>query len=95
MAGMWSMKPFLTMDPTGKASFTRFWARNFIQLAFQYAHEADPEAALYYNDYSMANAGKRGGVVKMVKALQENGLRIDGIGMQGHVGMHHPSLDEF
>jgi len=78
-----------------ESKFYEILGEEFIQLAFQYAHEADPEAALYYNDYSMANAGKRGGVVKMVKALQENGLRIDGIGMQGHVGMHHPSLDEF
>lgn len=77
------------------SKFYQILGEEFIHLAFQFAHEADPEAALYYNDFSMATAGKRAGVVKMVRTLQEKGLRIDGIGMQGHVGMHYPSLDEF
>lgn len=78
-----------------ESKFYQILGEEFIQLAYQYAHEADPEAALHYNDYSMSNPGKRGGVVKMVKALQEKGLKIDAIGMQGHVGMEYPSLDEF
>ncbi|SEI89077.1 endo-1,4-beta-xylanase [Cyclobacterium xiamenense] len=78
-----------------ESKFYQILGEEFIHLAFQFAHEADPQAALYYNDYSMANAGKRAGVVKMVRTLQEKGLRIDGIGMQGHVGMNYPSLDEF
>jgi endo-1,4-beta-xylanase len=68
---------------------------DFIPLAFQFAHEADPDAELYYNDYSMAFEGKRNTVVKLVNSLKEKGLRIDGVGMQGHIGMGHPDIAEF
>jgi endo-1,4-beta-xylanase len=75
--------------------FYRILGEDFIKYAFQYAHEADPSAELYYNDYSMALPGRRGGVVKMVKMLQEAGIKIDGIGMQCHVGLDYPALEEF
>ena len=68
---------------------------DFLKLAFQFAHEADPDAELYYNDYSMALPGRREGVVKMVKELQKDGIRIDGIGMQGHCSMEFPKTEEF
>ena len=67
----------------------------FIKLAFQFAHEADPDAELYYNDYSMALPGRREGVVKMVKDLQKDGIRIDGIGMQSHLSMDFPKIEEY
>jgi len=68
---------------------------DFLKLAFQFAHEADPDAELYYNDYSMALPGRRAGVVKMVKELLRDGIRIDGIGMQGHCSMDFPKIEEF
>lgn len=78
-----------------KSKFYRILGEDFIRLAFQFAHEADPEAELYYNDYSMALAGRRESVVRLVKSLQEQGIRIDGVGMQGHLGMKDPSIAEF
>lgn len=78
-----------------QSKFYTIIGEDFIKLAFQFAHEADPEAELYYNDYSMANEGKRQGVVKLVKSLQEEGIRIDAIGMQGHLSMDYPSTEEF
>ncbi len=78
-----------------KSKFYKIIGEDFIKLAFQFAHEADPEAALYYNDYSMANPKKRDGVVAMVKRLQEQGVKIDGIGMQGHIGLRYPTIKEF
>ncbi|WP_439481649.1 endo-1,4-beta-xylanase [Cyclobacterium plantarum] len=78
-----------------KSKFYEIIGEDFMKLAFQFAHEADPEAELYYNDYSMALPGKREGVVKMVKKLQEQGVKIDGIGMQGHIGLEHPAIEEF
>ncbi|WP_162052256.1 endo-1,4-beta-xylanase [Pontibacter pamirensis] len=78
-----------------KSKFYEIIGEDFVQLAFQFAHEADPEAKLYYNDYSMSNAGKRAGVVAMVKDLQQRGVQIDGIGMQGHIGLSHPTIEEF
>lgn len=67
----------------------------FIALAFQYAHEADPNAELYYNDYNMFMEGKRNAVVKMINDFKARGIRIDAVGMQAHVGMDYPELSEF
>ncbi|NDV80884.1 endo-1,4-beta-xylanase [Bacteroides sp. 51] len=78
-----------------KSKFYQIIGKDFIKLAFQFAHEADPDAELYYNDYSMALDGRRATVVQMVKSLQEQGIRIDGIGMQGHVDMYGPSINDF
>ena len=66
----------------------------FLQKAFEYAKEADPEAELYYNDYSLWKPAKREGAVRLVKSLQEKGIKVDGIGMQGHYGIDYPSLED-
>jgi len=78
-----------------KSKFYEILGEDFMKLAFQFAHEADPDAELYYNDFSMAQPGKREGVVKMVKNLQQQGVKIDGIGMQGHIGLEYPTIEEF
>jgi len=67
---------------------------DYIQKAFEWAHEADPEAELYYNDYNMWYEGRRETVVKLINKLQSNGVKIDGIGLQGHWGLDYPPLDE-
>ena len=58
---------------------------DFIPLAFQYAHEADPTVELYYNDFSMNKASKVEAVCKFFRPLIDKGMPIDGIGMQGHM----------
>jgi len=78
-----------------QSKFYKIIGEEYIRLAFEFAREADPAAELYYNDYSMALAGKREGTVRMVKKLQEQGVKIDGIGMQGHMSMDFPSYEEF
>ncbi|WP_114778495.1 endo-1,4-beta-xylanase [Botryobacter ruber] len=78
-----------------KSKFYEIIGEDFVKLAFQFAHEADPNAKLMYNDYSMALPGRRNGVVAMVKNLQQQGVPIHGIGMQGHLGLDHPSIEEF
>lgn len=78
-----------------QSKFYEILGEEFIPLAFQYAHEADSNAELYYNDYAMNMPGKRDGVVKLVKKLKERGLRIDAVGMQGHMGMDYPDINEF
>lgn len=78
-----------------KSKFYEIIGEEFVALAFQFTHEADPDAELYYNDYSMANPGKRQGVIDMVKELQQQGIKIDGIGMQGHVGLRYPDIADF
>lgn len=77
------------------SKFLEIIGEDYLKLAFQFAHEADPAAELYYNDYSMAIPEKRDGVVAMVKKLQEAGVKIDGIGMQGHIGLNSPTIEEF
>lgn len=78
-----------------KSKFYEILGEEYISLAFQYAHEADPDAELYYNDYSMALPRKRDGVVRLVKELKKRGLRIDAVGMQTHISMEWPSTEEF
>lgn len=78
-----------------ESPFYKILGKDYVKLAFQYAHEADPDAELYYNDYSMSNEGRRNGVIAMVKELQAQGIKVSGIGMQGHMGMDFPDLKEF
>ncbi|KAA6341684.1 Endo-1 4-beta-xylanase A [termite gut metagenome] len=78
-----------------KSKFYEILGEEFIPLAFQFAHEADPDAELYYNDYSMFTPDKREGVVKLIHSLKEKGIRIDAVGMQGHIGMDFPQIEEF
>lgn len=78
-----------------KSPFYEILGEEFIPLAFQYAHEADPDAELYLNDYGMNVPGRRDAYVRIIKELQERGLRIDAIGMQGHMGMDYPDFNQF
>jgi len=64
----------------------------FIKLAFKKANEIDPEAALYYNDYNVWKPEKLKAILSMAKNLKREGIRIDGIGMQGHYRLNSPSL---
>lgn len=67
----------------------------YIEMAFRFAHEADPDAELYYNDFSMSKPAKRLTVCRIVKELKQKGLRIDGIGMQSHNGLIWPDIKEY
>jgi endo-1,4-beta-xylanase len=67
---------------------------DYLELAFRFAHEADPEAELYYNDYNEWHPGKRKAVTRLVRSFKAKGIRIDGIGLQGHWGLDYPSLPE-
>ena len=78
-----------------QSPFYEILGEEYITLAFQFAHEADPEAELYLNDYSMTKSGKRDRYISIIKKLQQCGLRIDGIGMQAHMGIDYPDMYEF
>ncbi len=67
---------------------------DYIEKAFQYAHEADPKAELYYNDYSVENEAKREGVVRLVSRLKAEGVPITGVGVQGHDTLDWPTLEQ-
>jgi endo-1,4-beta-xylanase len=78
-----------------KSRFYQILGEDFIKYAFQYAHEADPDCELYYNDYSEAIPTKRDGIAAMVKKLKDQGIQIDAIGMQCHIGLDYPTLEEY
>ncbi len=60
---------------------------DFIAKAFQYAHEADPDAILRYNDYGLENPAKRKKLVALIKSLQEQNVPVHAIGSQAHVNV--------
>lgn len=66
----------------------------FIKKAFIYAREADPDVLLFYNDYNAADPEKRDRIYDMVKSMKEEGIPIDGIGMQGHYNIYSPSMED-
>ena len=66
----------------------------FIAKAFEFAHEADPDALLFYNDYNAADPAKRDRIYNMVKKMQDAGVPIHGIGMQGHYNIYGPSNED-
>lgn len=63
---------------------------DFIDLAFQFAHEAAPKAKLYYNDYNLFKPAKGSAAVALAQRLRAKGIRIDGIGEQGHYDNEPP-----
>lgn len=67
---------------------------DFLDHAFRFAREADPDAELYYNDYGLENERKRENCVKLVKGMLERKVPIDGIGTQSHFQLNHPSTVE-
>ncbi len=67
---------------------------DYVAKAFEFAHQADPDAELYYNDFNLEKPAKRAGVIKLVKDLQARKLRIDGIGNQAHWRLDTPRIDE-
>jgi endo-1,4-beta-xylanase len=60
---------------------------DFIAKAFQYAHEADPDAILRYNDYGLENPAKRRKLITLIKSLQEQKVPVHAIGSQAHVNV--------
>ncbi len=61
-----------------------------VKYAFKFAAEYAPNTELYYNDFNAWRPEKRDGIVRLVKMLQKEGIRIDGVGMQGHWGLNYP-----
>ncbi len=67
---------------------------DYIPMAFRFAHEADPAAQLYYNDFSLTNPAKRQGAVALVRRLLAEGVPVTGVGLQDHDGLDYPALEQ-
>lgn len=67
---------------------------DYIAEAFRYAHGADPQALLFYNDYNEIDSLKRSKIIQMVNDLKAEGVPIHGIGLQGHWAINEPSQEQ-
>ncbi|MEH6992152.1 endo-1,4-beta-xylanase [Neobacillus drentensis] len=67
---------------------------DYIKKAFEFAHEADPEALLFYNDYNESNPQKCEKIYMLVKSLVDKGVPIHGVGLQAHWNLVNPSLED-
>ncbi len=77
-----------------QSEWLKIIGEDYLLKAFQFAREADPDAELYYNDFSVENVPKRGGVIRLVKTLQRAGVDVAGIGLQGHYLMDWPTVGQ-
>ncbi len=77
-----------------KTKWSEIIGDDYIEKAFEYAHEADPDAELYYNDFDMWKPSKYAGVIRLIRGLKTKGIRIDSVGMQGHWGFDYPFDEE-
>ena len=68
--------------------------QDYLVKAYEFAKQADPDAELYYNDYNMWKKPQYVGVISLIKYLQSNGVKIDGLGIQGHWALDVPPMDE-
>ena len=67
---------------------------DYIIKAFQWAHQADPDALLFYNDYNEIDPVKREKIYRLVKSLKDNGVPVHGIGLQAHWAINEPSYGQ-
>ena len=67
---------------------------DYLLKAYQFAHEADPAAELYYNEFNLEHAAKRAGAVALIQQLQAQGVPIAAVGLQGHYKLDWPSTNE-
>lgn len=68
--------------------------KEYIAKAFEYAHAADPDAVLFYNDYNTISPGKRERIYTLIKDLLDQGVPIHGVGLQGHWSINTPIAEE-
>jgi endo-1,4-beta-xylanase len=77
-------------DGWRRSPWLRIIGREYLELAFRFAHEADPQARLFYNDYETQQPAKRRMVAALVRDFKARGVPIHGIGHQAHCSIAHP-----
>ncbi len=77
-----------------KSKWTEIIGDDFIEKAFEYAHEADPDAKLFYNDYNSERPEKVERIYTLLKQLKDKNIPIDGVGLQAHWSIFEPSRSE-
>jgi endo-1,4-beta-xylanase len=77
-----------------KSIFLDKLGNDFVTEAFRIAQKAAPNTKLYYNDYNIEQPKKRAGAIALIKKIQAAGVRIDGVGIQGHWHINHLPLKD-
>lgn len=77
-----------------KSVFQQKLGDDFVVEAFRLAQQAAPHTHLYYNDYNIEQPAKRAGAIALIKKIQAAGVRIDGVGIQGHWSIENLPLRE-
>jgi endo-1,4-beta-xylanase len=74
-----------------ESQWYRICGEDFIAKAFQWAHEADPDAVLFYNDYNTEDPQKRDRIYTFLKKLLDAKVPVHAIGLQGHWNTNNPT----
>lgn len=94
----WDVVNEAIADDTSKFLRNSLWyqicGEDFIFKAFQYAHEADPKAILFYNDYNTERPEKRERVYRLLKELVDAKIPINAVGLQAHWSLSEPDADD-
>lgn len=77
-----------------KSIFLEKLGDDFVVEAFRLAQKAAPNTKLYYNDYNIEEPKKRAGAIRLIKKIQAAGVRIDGVGIQGHWRAYNVPLQD-
>jgi len=77
-----------------ESKWLRIAGEEFIAKAFEFAHDADPDALLFYNDYNESHPAKREKIVTLVRSLKARGVPIHGVGLQAHWQLRSPPADD-
>ncbi|WP_020605381.1 endo-1,4-beta-xylanase [Spirosoma spitsbergense] len=81
-------------DTYRQSKFYSILGEEYIEKAFEYAHAADPNAVLFYNDYNTENPAKQDKIYQLLKKLKEKKVPINGVGLQGHWSIYEPTAKE-
>lgn len=76
------------------SKFYRICGEEFIAKAFEWAHAADPDAILFYNDYNETDPVKRSKIISMIQKLRINGVPVHAVGLQAHWTFNEPSKEQ-
>ena len=77
-----------------KSKYLEICGEEFIFKAFQWAHEADPNAVLFYNDYNEISVTKRAKIITLINKLIAAGIPINAVGLQSHWAVNEPTMDQ-
>jgi endo-1,4-beta-xylanase len=77
-----------------QSQWMKIIGEDYLAKAFEFAHEADPQAELYYNDYNLENEAKRKGAIALIRKLQGQGVPITAVGLQSHDKLDWPMVEQ-